>query len=137
MSEKTCIDSGPHQLIAKRKCDPVAATTVDRAFLNWNDAIRTALVVPHYEAAASARAEHERHFLPESPRRFAAGIDRYEHGRGNGNRQSFAEDRLLRSQLLRVGKILDAAPAADPEMAAYHISLWTKLQSVISVCASK
>src|SRR5262245_40739872 len=99
-----------------------------RAFFDWNNAIRSLLVMPHDQAAAAeSRTEDECNFLPEMPGTLGILIYRNKQRRGHGavrftqwlsqrRAQTVQQQSFFRSELLGIRKMLDAAAAADPEM---------------------
>src|SRR5262245_24053264 len=118
-------------MITKSKCDPVAARAMHRTLLDWNNAIRAAFKMSHDQsAAARSRTEDERDFLPETPGKLSINVYWNEQRRRNRAarfaqswRKLVQQRRLLRSELLRIRQVLDAAAAADPKMTTSHTSL--------------
>src|SRR5262245_41505502 len=118
-------------MIAKSKCDPVAARAMHRTLLDWNDAIRSAFEMSHDEsAAARSRTEDECDFLPETLGKLSINVYWNEQRRRNrparfaqSGRKLVQQRRFLRSKLLRIRQVLDAAAAAYPKMTTSHTSL--------------
>src|SRR5215475_3487049 len=95
-----------HEVLAKCESDPITTRAVDRALLNTNNAMRSALVVTHQQT----RTEDKCDFLTEVPGGFGSGFfKRNEKRRGEWPRQTVPQRGLLRSQLLCVRKILETA----------------------------
>src|SRR5438552_9363854 len=127
VTQKSGADSGASQVIAKCKSDAVAACTVNRTFFDWNYVMTSPLVVSHHKPAATrSRAENECDFLPEGSGRFRICICWSKQRRRDRDRQTARKRRLFRSELFPIRKMLEAAAAADSEMATKHNPLWIK-----------
>jgi hypothetical protein len=78
-SRPCCADAGAHQTIAQRERNAVAARAMDRAFLDGNDPIRSALEMSHYKTAPTRSwTENKSDLLPEAPDAFGIHSHWYE-----------------------------------------------------------